>query len=64
MTIKAGDITYILEFKVDDIANALEQIKQKEYHLKYQDQSKDIYLIGINFDSAKRNISSFEWEKV
>jgi hypothetical protein len=63
MTIKAGDIIYILEFKVDDSANALEQIKQKKYHLKYQDQGKDIYLIGIHFDSGKRNISSFEWEK-
>ncbi|MFO7831415.1 MAG: ATP-binding protein [Desulfuromonadaceae bacterium] len=64
MTIKTGDTIYILEFKVDDSANALEQIKQKEYHLKYQDQGKDIYLIGIHFDSAQRNISSFEWEKV
>jgi hypothetical protein len=45
-------------------ANALEQIKQKKYHLKYLDSGKDIYLIGIHFDPAKRNISSFEWEKV
>jgi hypothetical protein len=64
MTVKIGKHIYILEFKVDDSANALEQIKQKEYHLKYQDQGKDIYLIGIHFDSTKRNISSFEWEKV
>jgi hypothetical protein len=64
MTIKTGDAIYILEFKVDDSANALEQIKQKQYHLKYQEQGKDIYLIGIHFDSDKRNISSFEWEKV
>jgi hypothetical protein len=64
MTVKIGKHIYILEFKVDDSANALEQIKQKEYHLKYQDQGKDIYLIGIHFDSDKRNISSFEWEKV
>ncbi|MEA3466455.1 MAG: ATP-binding protein [Thermodesulfobacteriota bacterium] len=62
MTVKIGKQIYILEFKVDDSANALEQIKRKEYHLKYQGQGKDIYLIGIHFNSAKRNISSFEWE--
>jgi hypothetical protein len=63
MTVKIGKHIYILEFKVDDSGNALEQIKGKDYHLKYQDQGNDIYLIGIHFDSAKRNISSFEWEK-
>jgi hypothetical protein len=64
LSVRMDNAIYILEFKVDDSANALEQIKQKEYHLKYQDEGKDIYLIGIHFDSAKRNISSFEWEKV
>jgi hypothetical protein len=64
LSVRMDNAIYILEFKVDDSANALEQIKQKEYHLKYQGQGKDIYLIGIHFDSAKRNISSFEWEKV
>jgi hypothetical protein len=64
MTLQFGANIYVLEFKVDSNVNALEQIKQKDYHLKYQDQGKDIYLIGIHFDSEKRNISSFEWEKV
>jgi hypothetical protein len=63
MTVKIEANIYILEFKVDDSSNALEQIKHKEYHLKYLDAGKDIYLIGIHFDSARRNISSFEWEK-
>ena len=63
LTLKTATTIYILEFKVDDKDNALEQIKTKAYHLKYLDQGKDIYLIGIHFDSAKRNISSFEWEK-
>jgi hypothetical protein len=64
MTIQAGDIIYILEFKVEGKGDALAQIKEKEYHLKFMDQGKDIYLIGIHFDSVKRNISSFKWEKV
>jgi hypothetical protein len=63
LTLKTATTIYILEFKVDNKDNALEQIKTKAYHLKYLDQGKDIYLIGIHFDSAKRNISSFEWEK-
>jgi hypothetical protein len=64
MTLQFGANIYVLEFKVDSSDNALEQIKQKDYHLKFTGQDKDIYLIGIHFDSAKRNISSFEWEKV
>jgi len=64
MTIQVGDIVYILEFKVEGKGDALAQIKEKEYHLKFLDQGKDIYLIGIHFDSAKRNICSFEWERM
>ena len=64
MTIQGGDIVYILEFKVEGTGDALEQIRQKEYHLKFMGQGKDIYLIGIHFDSETRNMSSFEWEKV
>jgi hypothetical protein len=64
MTIKTGDIIYVVEFKVDGNGDALAQIKQKQYHLKYTDQGKDIYLIGIDFDSGERNVAGFEWEKV
>lgn len=64
LTIKTDDTTYILEFKVDGRGNALKQIQDKGYHQKYLGQGKDIYLIGIDFDSGERNISSFEWEKV
>jgi hypothetical protein len=44
--------------------NGLKQIKDKEYHLKYISSKKNIYMIGISFDEEKRNIGSFEWEKV
>ncbi len=62
LTIKIENIIYILEFKAggDD---ALKQIKQKKYYEKYQDNKKEIYLIGINFDESERNISKFEWER-
>ncbi|WP_200890149.1 ATP-binding protein [Geoalkalibacter subterraneus] len=64
LTIRMNNITYILEFKVDGQGNALKQIKEKGYHQKYQRPDTDTYLIGIDFDSGKRNISTFEWEKV
>jgi len=42
----------------------LSQIKEKEYHHKYLNHNKEIYLIGINFDENKKNINKFEWEKI
>ncbi len=42
----------------------ISQIKAKNYAQKYSNDGKTIYLVGINFDEKKRNISSFEWERV
>lgn len=44
--------------------NALEQIKEKQYHKKYLSENKDIFLIGIEFDEEEKNISDFEYEKI
>ncbi|NPA55328.1 MAG: hypothetical protein GXO40_03105, partial [Epsilonproteobacteria bacterium] len=54
---------YIIEFKVGD-KDALSQIKDNKYYEKYLSENKEIYLIGINFDEEKRNISKFEVEKM
>ena len=64
LTIKMDEAIYILEFKVDGKENALEQIKEKNYAQKYKNQNKEIFLIGIHFDTQERNISLFEWERV
>ena len=61
LTIKIENIVYILEFKIGN-GNGLKQIKEKKYYEKYLNY-KNIYLIGINFDKEKRNISKFEWER-
>jgi hypothetical protein len=53
-----------LEFKVDGNNHALQQIKEKNYQQKYLAEAKNIYLIGIDFDSDKKNIINFEWEIV
>ncbi len=64
LTIKMDNAIYILEFKVDAAEyKALEQIKEKNYAQKYLSEQKDIYLIGIAFDTNERNISAFAWER-
>ncbi len=63
MTIILDTAIYILEFKVDEEGAALNQIKERKYAEKYQANRKNIYLIGITFNSEERNISEFVWEK-
>lgn len=63
LTIKAEDNIYICEFKVDG-SNALQQINEKKYHEKYLSEEKNIYLVGIEFDTKEKNIKSFEWVKL
>jgi len=64
LTIIMENVIYIIEFKVDDISNPLKQIKEKKYYEKYKNHHKDIYLIGIGFDTKTKNISQFQWEKL
>ena len=64
LTIRINARIYILEFKVDAPGTALEQIKRKNYQQKYKNQQQDIYLIGIDFSSEKKNITGFEWEHI
>ena len=53
---------YIFEFKLDKTAEiALDQIKSKEYFLKYCHSGKQIILIGASFDTQKRQLA--EWKQ-
>ena len=63
LTIIMDNAIYIIEFKVDSKQNALQQIKEKKYYEKYLNHNKDIYLVGIDFDTNDKNINGFEWEK-
>ena len=59
-TITLDNKIYIIEFKLGKSAKeALDQIKEKKYPKKYQNQGKEIILIGINFDMDERNISDW-----
>lgn len=55
---------YIFEFKLDNDPTALSQIKEKEYFKKYLLDERDIYIIGVNFDSVKGNLVGWQDEKV
>jgi hypothetical protein len=61
LTILMPEAIYVCEFKVDG-SDALAQIQEKRYYEKYLDEKKDIYLVGIEFDTKERNISKFEYE--
>jgi len=63
LTIKLNNNIFIIEFKVGK-DNALKQIKSRNYHQKYLNENKNIYLVGINFDEEEKNVSEFEWDKV
>ena len=64
LTLKTENSIVILEFKVDSDEQPIEQIKIKKYYEKYLSENKDIYLVGINFNSKEKNISGFDWEKM
>ncbi|MDM8551790.1 ATP-binding protein [Desulfobacterales bacterium HSG2] len=55
------DKVFIIEFKCNQSAEvAIQQIRDKGYADPYKQSGKKIILMGINFDSEKRNVS--EWE--
>jgi len=56
---------FIFEIKMkSNPENALEQIKERTYHEKYLVEDKEIFLVGIEFDEQKRNLSKFETEQI
>ncbi len=64
LTLKTKNVIFIFEFKVDSKEEAIKQIKERKYYEKYQAEDKEIYMIGINFDSELKNIADFKWERV
>ncbi|OQY38971.1 MAG: hypothetical protein B6229_04710 [Spirochaetaceae bacterium 4572_7] len=53
LTLTLSSHIYIFEFKVDTKEEAIKQIKERKYYEKYLSDSKNIYIIGINFDSVQ-----------
>jgi hypothetical protein len=51
---------YLFEFKLDGSADeAVKQIQEKEYYKQYFSPELEIYFVGINFSSDKKEIESF-----
>ncbi len=55
---------YIFEFKLDGTAaEAIGQIKKRQYATPFLTQSKTLYLVGVNFVSADKKINDIRVEK-
>lgn len=77
MTVNHKNQIYIFEFKVVEVLDenyqpktkyptgeAIKQLKEKQYADKYKALGKPIYLIGIEFSEASRDIVNFEVEQI
>ena len=62
--VQVENAIYLFEFKLDNDPTALEQIKAKEYFRKYLLDRRDIYIIGVNFDSVKGNLIGWADQKL
>ncbi len=67
LTLNLFDKIFIIEFKMlnnNNAVNALQQIKDKQYHQKYLAHNNPIYLIGMVFDATNRSLCEFAWEAI
>ena len=63
MTMFLPNSIIVIEFKFDMPSEAaIEQIKTKKYCEKYANDGRDIYMIGMSFDSTQKNIIDFDWQ--
>ncbi len=60
-----SDRVYIMEFKCNQSAEvAIKQIQDQGYIEKYKGSGKEIVLLGINFNTEKRNLENWRVEHV
>ena len=58
LQVETSGYIYIFEFKIDSTSRAaMEQIRDKKYWLRDTLSGKEIYLIGVNFDTSTRRLS-------
>jgi len=62
--IELEKIIYIIEFKINASADiAIKQIQEKKYYEKYLNRNKEIYLVGLTFDTEEKNIFDYKFGK-
>lgn len=60
LVVEFSDKVYIIEFKCNQSAEAaIRQIREKAYDRAFRSGNKQVILMGINFNDAKRNVA--EW---
>ena len=63
--VHTGTHIYVMEFKLDESADAaLQQIKEKEYAEKYIGSNKEIVMVGIDFGSEEKSVREWRGEVV
>jgi hypothetical protein len=64
MLLKTPTDIYVFEFKINKTAEeALNQIKEREYHAQFKLDKRPITLIGANFDTRSRTLTRWISEK-
>ncbi|MFN8673030.1 MAG: AAA family ATPase [Candidatus Sericytochromatia bacterium] len=58
--IETNKYVYIFEFKMTTATAGLKQIERKKYYESYLAKNKDIFFVGVSFDSENKNIK--EWK--
>ena len=65
MTVETPTDVYLIEFKLDDTAaNAIAQIREKDYAAPFALSQKRITLIGLGFSSEKRTVTDSAVEQL
>jgi hypothetical protein len=60
--VETKNFVYCFEFKVDKSADkALAQIDSKEYLLPWKGGGKQLFKVGVNFNTKKKNIDDFKY---
>ena len=62
LLVKTKDYIYIIEFKINESADAaLQQIAEKHYAKPFEHDGRTIYKIGINFSTKTKRIDDWKW---
>jgi len=51
---------YVIEFKTGNTKKAIDQILEKQYHVKYATDSRPKILLGIDFDADNKCIADYK----
>ncbi|MCP4347395.1 MAG: ATP-binding protein [Desulfobacterales bacterium] len=62
IAVEFDDKVYVIELKCNQSSEkAVRQILDKKYYEKYMKTGRNIYLMGIGFDTEKRTIEDWQW---